>query len=73
MPELMHIAFDNSCRLRNRVYYFEYKNIRFKLIQNNPNKWSDVLLTILPGHDESLTDKVRTIAGEFLSLLSWQN
>ena len=68
----MHIAFDNSHRFRRRVYYFEYKSVRFKLIQNNPNKWSDVLLTLLPDGDELLKDKVRTIAGEFLSLLSWQ-
>ena len=73
MPLLMHIAFDNSRRLRRRVYYFEYRDVCFKLIQNEPRKWADVLLTIIPKDDSSAQEKVYAAAGQFLSALSWQN
>ena len=70
---LMHIAFDNSLRLKNKIYYFEYKSVRFKLIQNNPRKWSDVLLTIVSIDDKKEKQKAYSTAGEFLSALSWKN
>lgn len=70
----MRIGFDNSSRLCKDVYYFEYKGIRFKLIQNNIRKWCDVLLTIIPGRDnEEAKNKAYIIASEFLSALSWEN
>lgn len=76
----MHIGFDNSRRLRRKVYYFEYKGTRFKLIQNNPRLYSDVLLTIVPDltipqrrdHFEAQQTAFQN-AAEFLSALSWQN
>ena len=73
MRALLNIAFDNTLRLKNRVYYFEYKGIRFKLIQNNPCKWADVLITVVSSTDDRSNDLVRSTAGEFLSALSWQN
>lgn len=73
MPYLMNICFDNSCRLRRKYYLLEYRGVRFKLIQNNPRKWSDVLLTILPDSSQVQVDKAFTIASEFLSALSWKN
>jgi hypothetical protein len=73
MRMLMHIAFDNSFRLKNKIYYFEYKGVRFKLIQNNPRKWSDVLLTIVSIDDKKEKQKAYSTAGEFLSALSWTN
>lgn len=74
MPYLMHIGFDNSSRLWRDVYYFEYKGIRYKLIQNNIRKWCDVLLTILPDHRDKISENNAYInASEFLSALSWEN
>ena len=73
MPFLMHISFDNSRRLPRKYYLFEYRGVRFKLIQNNPRKWADVLLTILPDTNQVHIDEAFTIASEFLSALSWQN
>jgi len=71
MPYLMHIAFDNINRLDRNVYYFKYKGIRFKLIQNS-QKYQDVLLTILPEPSDQ-EEKIYKIASEYLSGLSWQN
>ncbi len=74
MAFLMHIGFDNNNRLYKNIYYFEYKGIRFKLIQNNIRKWCDVLLTIIPGHNNSKAEnKAYILASEFLSALSWSN
>lgn len=74
MSYMMHIGFDNDRRLNRRVYYFEYRGIQFKLIQNNPRRWSDVLLTILPSHNDQAAEKEAYLAAsEFLSALSWQN
>jgi hypothetical protein len=70
----MHIGFDNSCRLCRNVYYFEYKGVKFKLIQNNNRKWRDTLLTIIPGrNNEEAKDRAYITASEFLSALSWEN
>lgn len=73
MPYLMHITFDNSRRLPGHIYYFEYAGVRFKLIQNEARKWSDVLLTIIPENDSSAEQRAYSAAGEFLSALSWEN
>lgn len=71
---MMHIEFDNSARLFRNVYYFEYKGICYKLIQNNFRKWCDVLITILNNsNDQKSINNVYAIASEFLSALSWQN
>ena len=70
----MHIAFDNSERLGRDIYYFEYKKIRYKLIQNRVRKWSDVLVTIVGDSKSKVTKEVAySTAGEFLSALSWGN
>ena len=74
MPYLMHIGFDNDYRLSRRIYYFTYKGIIYKLIQNNPRRWQDVLLTIIDDiKNENAQDLAFETAGEFISALSWQN
>ena len=74
MSYLMHIGFDNSSRLCCNIYYFEYKKIRFKLIQNDYRKWSDVLLTIIDDHNnKKAKNNAYIAASEFLSALSWHN
>jgi len=70
---LMHIGFDNSARLKRIVYCFEYRGIEFKLIQNNPRKWSDVLLTIVPDNNETAKQAAYDAGAEFLSALAWAN
>jgi len=70
----MHIEFDNSARLCRNVYYFEYKDVRYKLIQNNFRKWRDVLITIVENHnDQNSINNAYILASEFLSSLSWKN
>lgn len=74
MAYLMHIGFDNSDRLWKNTFYFEYKGIRYKLIQNNIRKWCDVLLTIIPtDHDRKAMDRAFINASEFISALGWEN
>lgn len=72
MSYLMHICFDNDQRLARNHYLFNYKGTRFKLIQNNPGKWSNHLLTILPDSSEQSRDTAFGAASEFLSALCWE-
>lgn len=70
----MHIGFDNSSRLCRRIYYFEYKGVRYKLIQDNQRKWCDVLLTVIGDKKSAITEQIAyNTAGEFLSALGWEN
>lgn len=70
----MHIGFDNRSRLCRNVYYFEYKEIRFKLIQSTNRNWRDALLTIIPGRNNvEAENRAYITASEFLSSLSWEN
>lgn len=74
MAYLMTIGFDNSSRLCRDTWYFEYRGVRFKLIQNNCRKWCDVLLTTLPSmSDRAAQDNAYATASEFLCAVSWQN
>lgn len=68
----MHICFDNDRRLTRKQYLFEYKGVRFKLVQNNPKKWSDHLLTVLQDASESSRNAAFAAASEFLSALCWE-
>lgn len=72
MPYLFQIGFDNSVRLSGRVHYFEYGGYRFKLIQNDPRKWCDVLLTILPSFGDADEQGAYTAAGEWAAALNWE-
>lgn len=73
MAYLMHIGFDNSAKLWKNVFYFEYKGIRYKLIQNNNRMYCDVLLTIIPDENNiKLINNAYSIASEFISALSWE-
>jgi hypothetical protein len=69
----MHIAFDNSNRLRRNAYCFEYSGVSFKLVQNGRTKYADVLLTLVPIRDDAAEQRAYSAAAEFLSALSWQN
>lgn len=70
----MHIGFDNGDRLARRIYYFEYKGIRFKLIQNDGKIYRDVLLTLIDNiNNQAAQEQAYGAAGEFISALSWQN
>lgn len=70
----MHIGFDNGDRLARRIYYFEYKGIRFKLIQNDGKTYRDVLLTLIDDmNNRAAQAPAYETAGEFISALSWQN
>lgn len=51
----------------------EYKGIRFKLVQKNPQKWADCLLTVLPDREVASRERAFATASEFLSALSWGN
>lgn len=74
MVYLMHIGFSNDRRFKHKIYHFEYKGVRFKLIQNNPRRWADVLLTILPTYQDHLVEQeIYKIGAEFLSGLCWEN
>jgi len=69
----MHVGFDNSSRLYRRIYYFKYKGVKFKLIQNE-RKWLDVLLTITNDPKTRITrERAFEAASEFLTALSWEN
>ena len=73
MAYLMHIAFDNTRRLQRKRYLFEYRGVRFKLVQSNPRKWADHLLTIVPQDNLSAREQAFSAASEFLSALAWEN
>src|SRR5262245_1611756 len=73
MPLMMTLTFDNSDRFDRRVQYFQYGGVRFKLVQNNPRRWSDVLLSIVPLNDAIAAQRVYSAAGEWASALSWEN
>jgi hypothetical protein len=71
MAFVQHIALSNTVRFAEDSYLFEYRDVRFKLVQNDPSKHADVLLTILPGRDEKAQDHAFAVAGEFVSALAW--
>ncbi|HKW93992.1 MAG TPA: methylamine utilization protein MauJ [Methylomirabilota bacterium] len=68
----MEIGFDNNCRLSRKQYLFEYQGVRFKLVQDNPQKYADHLLTVLPDADEAANDRAFAAASEFASALGWE-
>ncbi len=69
----MHICFDNDKRLRQKQYLFEYCGVRFKLVQENPRKWADHLLTVIPRYDITHRESAFSVASQFLAALSWEN
>jgi hypothetical protein len=69
----MEISFDNSCRLARRTYMFQYRGVTFKLVQDNPRKWADHLLTIIPAPDSPEADQAFKVACEFASALGWEH
>ncbi len=74
MAYLMHIGFDNSGICWKNIFYFEYKGIKFKFIQDKRKKWSNVLITIIKGQNNPIEEnRVYSIASEYLSALAWEN
>jgi hypothetical protein len=73
MAYLMEIGFDSSHRLRKKRYLFVYRGIEFKLVQDNPRRHADHLLSIIPTDDDTSRRRVFEIAAEFLSALAWEN
>jgi hypothetical protein len=69
---LLSIAFDNSRRFRRKSYVFEYQGTRFKLVQDDPRRWSDHLLTIARDNSYATRQHVFTVAAEFLNALAWE-
>lgn len=72
MADLMEIAFDNGCRLARKSYLFEYRGVTFKLVQDDPRKWADHLLTIVPDSKSPEGDTAFAAACEFISALGWE-
>jgi len=73
MAYLLHICFDNSHRLSSKRYLFEYREVRFKLVQGSPYKSADHLLTIVPDKDDQAHENAFSIAAEFLNALGWEH
>lgn len=73
MACLVQICFDNSARLARPSYLFEYSGVRFKLVQHDPRRYPDHLLTIVPKYDPAALKQVFAVAAEFLSALAWEN
>ena len=72
MAYVMDIRFNNSCRLARKTYLFDYKGVRFKLVQDNPRKWADHLMAIVPSGDGPESDRAFTAGSEFVSALGWE-
>jgi hypothetical protein len=73
MAFLMNVAFDNTVRLQRRTYLFEYKGFRFKLVQDDPRRYHDHLLTILSDYHSEERTRAFAAASEFVSALAWQS
>lgn len=73
MAQLMEMCFDNSSRLVRKRYLFEYRGVRFKLVQDNPRRRADHLLTIVPSVDSPDRETAFRIGCEFVSALAWHN
>lgn len=71
MPYLMHIAVDNPFRLKKRINYFSYRGTRFKFIQNDGRRWSDVLVTLVDSMSGPGVQIALAAAGEFVSALAF--
>jgi methylamine utilization protein MauJ len=73
MAYLMHIGFDSSARFYHRIYYFQYKGVQYKLIQHNPRRHCDALLTKADAYNSKQATHAYETASEFLSALSWEH
>lgn len=68
---LYTLALDNSHRLDGKTHYFSYRGVEFKLVQDNPRKHADHLLTIV--NSEAECGVAFKAAAEFASALAWEN
>ena len=69
---VQHIDFTKPVRFARDVYYFEYGGVRFKLVQNDPSKYCDAILTVMPNGDRVAEGRAFAAAGEFVSALAWK-
>ncbi len=53
--------------------FFEYRGVTFKLVQDNPRKWADHLLTIVPDHTSPEAEEAFAAACEFISAFGWEH
>ena len=74
MAYLMHIGFDDNDFFWKNIFYFEYKGIKFKFIQDKRKKWSSVLITIIKGQNNLVEEnRAYNLASEYLSALAWEH
>jgi len=72
MAYMMEMALDNSRRFRRKRYLFEYQGVQFMLVQDNPRRHADHLLTLVPDSNSSARDRAFAAAAEFVSALAWE-
>jgi hypothetical protein len=72
MAYLLQVCFDNSRRLSRRSYLFGFKGTQFKLLQNDPRKWADLLLTVVSTNDMVTRSRIFSLAAEFVSSMAWE-
>jgi hypothetical protein len=73
IPFLMNLAFESSILLPRRTYLFEYKGVRFKLVQSNYREYHDHLLTVVSDmNDGAAMNQAFAVGAEFVSALAWE-
>ena len=73
VPFLMNLAFDSSIILPCRTYLFEYKSVRFKLVQTHYREYHDHLLTVVRDiNDTAAMNRAFAVGAEFVSALAWE-
>lgn len=72
MTTVIQIGLDNPHRLADDVQYFEYQGVQFKLVQTEEGRWSDVILTLASEYNDDYIREVYSIAGEYVTALSWE-
>jgi hypothetical protein len=69
----MNLALDSSIILRRRTYLFEYKSVRFKLVQTHYREYHDHLLTVVRDiNDTAAMDRAFAVGAELVSALAWE-
>lgn len=73
MSSMLQFALASPVRFYPRVHYFCYGGVRFKLVQNDPTKWSDSILAVFDERpSDDVVQQVYSTAASFVSALSWE-
>lgn len=73
MSTLLQFSFDNPVRFYPAVHYFAYGGFRFKLVQNDPTRWTDSILTVFDQRPaDDVVQRAYAAAAEFVTALSWE-